>query len=105
MATPGVETRPIKLISGDSPFCETFFTDVKIPKDNMVGQLNGGWSIAKGLLQYERQNISGGSGGVGWADGSAGDLGEIAKRYVGVDATGAVDAPDLRARITRNKMD
>jgi alkylation response protein AidB-like acyl-CoA dehydrogenase len=105
MTTPGVETRPIKLISGDSPFCETFFTDVKIPKDNMVGQLNGGWSIAKRLLQYERQNISGGFGGGGGAGGSAGDLGEIAKRYVGVDETGAVDDPDLRSRITRNKMD
>ena len=38
MATPGVETRPIKLISGESPFCETFFTDVKIPKENLVGR-------------------------------------------------------------------
>jgi alkylation response protein AidB-like acyl-CoA dehydrogenase len=105
MTAPGVETRPIKLISGDSPFCETFFTDVKIPKENMVGQLNGGWSIAKRLLQYERQNISGGFGGGGGAGGSAGDLGEIAKRYVGVDETGAVDDPDLRSRVTRNKMD
>jgi alkylation response protein AidB-like acyl-CoA dehydrogenase len=105
MTTPGVETRPIKLISGDSPFCETFFTDVKIPKDNMVGQLNGGWSIAKRLLQYERQNISGGFGGGGGAGGSAGDLGEIAKRYVGADETGAVDDPDLRSRISKNKMD
>jgi alkylation response protein AidB-like acyl-CoA dehydrogenase len=105
MASPGVETRPIKLISGDSPFCETFFTDVKIPKENMVGQLNGGWSIAKRLLQYERQNISGGFGGGGGAGGAAGDLGEIAKRYVGADETGALDDADLRARITKNKMD
>src|SRR5262244_680090 len=59
MTTKGVETRPIKLISGSSPFCETFFTDVKIPKGNMVGRLNGGWEIAKRLLQYERTNISG----------------------------------------------
>jgi len=105
MALPGVETRPIKLISGDSPFCETFFTDVKIPKENMVGQLSGGWTIAKRLLQYERQNISGGFGGGGGAGGAAGDLGEIAKRYVGADETGALDDADLRARITRNKMD
>jgi len=105
MKTPGVETRPIKLISGESPFCETFFTDVKIPKENMVGQLNGGWAIAKRLLQYERQNISGGFGGGGGAGGSAGDLGEIAKRYVGVDETGAVEDADLRSRVTKNKMD
>jgi alkylation response protein AidB-like acyl-CoA dehydrogenase len=105
MRTPGVETRPIKLISGESPFCETFFTDVKIPKENMVGQLNGGWSIAKRLLQYERQNISGGFGGGGGAGGSSGDLSDIAKRYVGVDETGAVADADLRSRITKNKMD
>ncbi len=106
MTTPGVETRPIKLISGDSPFCETFFSDVKIPKDNLVGKVNGGWEIAKRLLQYERQNISGGfGGGAGAAGGAAGDLGQIAKRYVGVDDSGALADPDLRGRITRNKMD
>ncbi len=106
MASPGVETRPIKLISGDSPFCETFFTDVKIPKDNLVGKVNGGWEIAKRLLQYERQNISGGFGaGAGAAGGAAGDLGQIAKRCVGLDETGAVADADLRGRITRNKMD
>ena len=104
MATPGVETRPIKLISGKSPFCETFFTDVKIPKDNMVGRLNGGWEIAKRLLQYERQNISGGFGGGGAAGGSAADLSELAKSYVGTDGGLLADA-DLRARITANKMD
>jgi alkylation response protein AidB-like acyl-CoA dehydrogenase len=105
MATSGVETRPIKLISGESPFCETFFTDVKIPKENLVGQLNKGWEIAKRLLQYERQNISGGFGGGGGAGGAAGDLGEIAKRYVGADETGALADADLRGRITCNKMD
>jgi alkylation response protein AidB-like acyl-CoA dehydrogenase len=71
----------------------------------MVGKLNGGWEIAKRLLQYERQNISGGFGGGGGAGGSAGDLGQIAKRYVGADETGAVEDGDLRSRITKNKMD
>ena len=105
MKTPGVETRPIKLISGDSPFCETFFTDVKVPKERLVGKVNGGWEIAKRLLQYERQNISGGFGGGGGAGGTAGDLGQIAKTYIGVDETGALDDGDLRTRITKNKMD
>lgn len=59
MQTPGIERRPIKLISGVSPFCETFFTDVQVPKNQMVGALNGGWEIAKRLLQYERRAISG----------------------------------------------
>ena len=105
MTTPGVETRPIQLISGESPFCETFFTDVKIPKENLVGKVNGGWEIAKRLLQYERQNISGGFGSGGGAGGASGDLAQIAKGYFGVDETGALSDSDLRTRITKNKMD
>jgi alkylation response protein AidB-like acyl-CoA dehydrogenase len=106
MASPGVETRPIKLISGDSPFCETFFTDVKIPKENLVGQVNGGWEIAKRLLQYERANISGGFvGGGGAAGGAAGDMIDIAKRTVGVDESGALADKDLRARLVRSRID
>ncbi|WP_293905602.1 acyl-CoA dehydrogenase family protein [Phenylobacterium sp.] len=103
MQTPGVETRPIKLISGESPFCETFFTDVKIPKENLVGRVNGGWEIAKRLLQYERQNISAGFGEGGSAGGASGDLANIAMKYAG--DMGALSDIDLRARITRNKMD
>jgi alkylation response protein AidB-like acyl-CoA dehydrogenase len=78
---------------------------VKIPKGNLVGQINKGWDIAKRLLQYERQNISGGFGGGGGAGGAAGDLGQIAKRYVGADESGALADADLRGRVTRNKMD
>jgi alkylation response protein AidB-like acyl-CoA dehydrogenase len=105
MRTEGVETRPIQLISGESPFCETFFTDVKIPKDNLVGKVNGGWEIAKRLLQYERQNISGGFGGGGGAGGSAADLPVVAKSYNGTDDTGRLADSDLRQRITKNEMD
>ncbi|MDO8410100.1 MAG: acyl-CoA dehydrogenase family protein [Phenylobacterium sp.] len=104
MRSPGVETRPIQLISGESPFCETFFTDVKIPKENLVGKVNGGWEIAKRLLQYERQNISGGFGGGGGAGGASGDLAQVAKTYCGVDASGVLADTDLRTRITQNKM-
>ena len=103
MATPGVETRPIALISGESPFCETFFTGVKIPKGNLVGKINGGWEIAKRLLQYERQNISAGFGEGGTAGGAAGDLGVVAKSYLGVEDGKLADL-DLRQRITLNKM-
>jgi len=103
MATPGVETRPIPLISGESPFCETFFTDVKIPKGNLVGRVNGGWEIAKRLLQYERQNISAGFGEGGTAGGASGDLAVIAKRYSGDE--GQLEDIELRSNITRNKMD
>lgn len=99
MQTPGVETRPIKLISGSSPFCDTFFTDVKIPKDAMVGRLNGGWEIAKRLLQYERTNIS----GFGSVGGVSGDLIEIAKANIGLE-NGVLADGDLRARIAAHKM-
>jgi alkylation response protein AidB-like acyl-CoA dehydrogenase len=54
MRSPGVEVRPILLINGTSPFCETFFTDVKVPKENQWGPLNGGWTVGKRLLQFER---------------------------------------------------
>lgn len=97
MTTPGVETRPIKLISGSSPFCETFFTDVKVPKGNMVGRLNGGWEIAKRLLQYERTNIS------GFGSGARVDVVDIAKQHVGLE-DGALADRDLRARIAGHKM-
>jgi alkylation response protein AidB-like acyl-CoA dehydrogenase len=59
METPGVSTKPIKLISGFSPFCETFFDDVKVPKDQIVGEVNRGWDVAKYLLGHEREMISG----------------------------------------------
>ncbi|MGR1969147.1 hypothetical protein ACUX2S_25685, partial [Salmonella enterica] len=76
MRDPGVEVRPIRLIAGESPFCETFFTDVKVPKANLVGPLNGGWTIAKRLLQYERSGDSSAAlgGGVFGINGSPAEL-------------------------------
>ena len=59
MATPGVSTKPILLISGNSPFCETFFDDVKVPKEQIVGEVNKGWDVAKYLLGHEREMIAG----------------------------------------------
>jgi alkylation response protein AidB-like acyl-CoA dehydrogenase len=107
MKTPGVETRPIRLINGTSPFCETFFTDVEVPKENMMGPLNGGWSIAKRLLQFERDNIStglggGGGGGLGGAPVGVVDL---ARRYVGLDDDGRLADADLRKRIIDHAME
>ena len=103
MESEGVETRPIKLISGSSPFCETFFNDVKVPKDQLVGEVNGGWKIAKRLLQHERSSIS--ASGFGSARGS-GMLGpeEYAKIHVGTDKDGKVLDGDLRGRIADHMM-
>lgn len=58
MDDPGVSTTPIELISGESEFCQTFFEDVKVPKENLVGELNKGWSVAKALLVHERKLMS-----------------------------------------------
>ena len=57
MDSPGVSVKPIRLISGSSPFCETFFDDVIVPKDDLVHQVNRGWTVAKRLLQHERSGI------------------------------------------------
>lgn len=95
MDTPGIEVRPINMISGTSPFCETFFTDVKVPKENLVGEEGQGWTIGKRLLQHERTNLSGGGGG---GRASAG-LADIAKKYGEVDADGRLADPVMRNRI------
>ncbi len=54
MEQPGVEVRPIKMLSGAEEFNETFFTDARCPKENVVGEVNGGWAVAMTLLSYER---------------------------------------------------
>ncbi|MBP6380676.1 MAG: acyl-CoA dehydrogenase family protein [Sphingorhabdus sp.] len=87
MTTPGVTTKPIKLISGNSPFCETFFDNVVVPKHQIVGELNRGWDVAKYLLGHEREMISGMGG-----DGGTASLGGGFK-----DALG--DEPILRAQL------
>jgi alkylation response protein AidB-like acyl-CoA dehydrogenase len=104
MRSPGIEVRPIKLISGVSPFCETFFTDVKVPKENLVGPLNGGWTIGKRLLQHERNGLGGGGGSAG-RFGSGVPLDQLARDYVGVDEEGRIADPDLRGRIIRHQME
>jgi len=106
MKAPGVEVRPILLINGTSPFCETFFTNVKVPKDQLFGPLNGGWTVAKRLMQFERDSIAGSLGG-----GNIGQtvamptIPEAAKANVGVDEQGRLADADLRRRITDHLME
>jgi alkylation response protein AidB-like acyl-CoA dehydrogenase len=104
MHQPGVEARPIKMISGASGQCETFFTDATASKDDLVGPLNGGWSIAKRLLQHERNGMGNRSEG-GGSPREVESLQDAAKRYVGVDASGRLADTDLRSRITAQKID
>ncbi len=103
MNQPGIETRPIQLIGGESPFCETFFNDARAEKDEMLGDLNAGWSVGKRLLQHERQSQTGAISGVG--SGKRKSLKDVAKEYVGVDVEGRLADPDLRSRLTAHLMD
>ena len=91
MTSPGVSTKPILLISGNSPFCETFFDDVKVPKDQLLGEENKGWDVAKYLLGHEREMIS----GLGLGD---------ARKALGAEV-GVVDDPLLRAEIADFDVD
>ena len=99
MHQPGVETRPIKLIAGNSPFCETFFTEARAEKDDMVGPLNGGWTIGKRLLQHERSGQGGGRMMAG------ANVVSLAKKYVGLDDKGRIADSDLRTRVAKHMMD
>ena len=99
MSTIGVSVRPIKLISGKSPFCETFFDNVEVPKSNLIGTLNDGWTIAKYLLTHERQMI----GGVGETDIKK-EISEIAKDKLSM-FSGQLDDSLLRAQIAKFEMD
>ena len=58
MESEGVTTRPIEMINGGSPFCQTFFDNVRIPKTNLIGKLNQGWTVGKRLLQHERSGLA-----------------------------------------------
>jgi acyl-CoA dehydrogenase len=100
METPGVSTKPISLISGRSPFCETFFTDVRVPKANLVGALNKGWEIAKYLLAHERTMI----GGMGERGGTR-PLSQLAAQMVGLDERGELADPMLRGQIAAFEID
>jgi alkylation response protein AidB-like acyl-CoA dehydrogenase len=104
MHQPGVEPRPIRLINDSSPFCETFFTDAKAPKENLVGPLNAGWTVGKRLLQHERQGISG-AGGAARPMMAGGPLNAMAVKYVGLGDDGRLADPDLRKRLTDHLME
>ena len=97
MASEGVSTKPILLISGYSPFCETFFDNVKVPKSQRIHDENKGWDVAKYLLGHEREMISGmGLGGTG-----GNPLIDGAIATIGLDHDGRLADPLLRAQIAQ----
>ncbi|MEJ2087469.1 MAG: acyl-CoA dehydrogenase family protein [Gammaproteobacteria bacterium] len=99
MDQPGVTVKPIKLISGLSPFCETFFDNARASKSQVVGEVNKGWTVAKRLLQYERTSL----GGIGGGSQRAASLEEVAADYVGMDA-GRIADVDIRAAVVKHRM-
>ena len=100
MASPGVSTNPIKLISGKSPFFETVCENVKVPKENLVGELNKGWDIAKYLLTHEREMI----GGFGLSRAGTKTLGQMAVSAIGV-ADGRLAERGIRTDIADFEID
>jgi alkylation response protein AidB-like acyl-CoA dehydrogenase len=110
MAQPGVEVRPIKLISGNSPFCETFFTDARAKMSNVIHGVGNGWTVAKALLGHERNMIGSvfGGGGARAATPKSGPpknaLAELARSYVG-ERDGRIADAVLRDRVAQISMD
>lgn len=103
MQSPGVSTTPILLISGSSPFCETRFENVRVPVGNVLGKIDGGWTVAKALLSYERTMVAEAFGG-GEGAGRSATIPDLARQYVGSDG-GRIADPILRDRIAQNEMD
>ncbi len=99
MSQPGVTVKPIPLISGFSPFCETFFDNVRAQRSNVVGEVNKGWTVAKRLLQYERTSI----GGIGGGSQKSKSIEEVAAEYLGKQLD-KLDDPALRSKILRHRM-
>ena len=98
MESEGVEARPITLISGKSAFCETFLSDVKVPKQNLMGEEGKGWSIAKYLLTHEREMIG------GQGENISRPMHEVAAGSIGLDQ-GRLADPMLRTKIAETEID
>lgn len=101
MDQPGIEVRPIKLISGNSPFNQVFFSDAVAARDDLVGALNRGWTVGKRLLQHERsgmdQLLRGGT------SSSDSTLASIAREYVG-EIDGRIADPSMRTQVLQHDM-
>ncbi|MCU1429263.1 MAG: Acyl-CoA dehydrogenase [Actinomycetia bacterium] len=91
MDTPGIDVRPLRHLSGKAHFAEVFFDDVVVPRENLVGQLNGGWLLTQGSLAHERAGLW--VEGVGRLEQNVIALVELAKK------TGKDTDPNARRRI------
>jgi alkylation response protein AidB-like acyl-CoA dehydrogenase len=100
MDTPGIETRPIRQITDESHFCETFFTEARVPAENVIGKVDQGWTLAKQLLMHERVSI-------GSADGYRDTLDKVAElaRTVDLDGKPAIENDHIRQRLAQLFID
>jgi alkylation response protein AidB-like acyl-CoA dehydrogenase len=100
MEQPGVTVKPIKLISGSSPFCETFFDNAIAKREDLVGELNKGWSVGKRLLQYERNATARRTPPAKKSQKPRlNPYAEIAKSYLGEDDEGRIADPAMRETV------
>ena len=104
MHQDGVTVKPIQLISGSSPFCETFLDNALAKREDLVGELNRGWTIGKRLLQFERSGIGGLSGAANRKKvQKTNPMVETAKAYVGVEA-GRLTDHEARDKVLKHTM-
>ncbi|WP_321938508.1 acyl-CoA dehydrogenase family protein [Paraburkholderia sp. J8-2] len=100
MNTPGIEVRPIVTLDGEHEVNEVFFTDVRVPVENLVGEENKGWTYAKYLLTYERTNIA----GVGFSVAALARLKRAAQK-VTRNGRPLADDPQFAARLAKVEID
>lgn len=100
MASEGVTTRPIELITGERHFCQTFFDNVKVPKSAVLGQINKGWKVAKRVLEFERNMMS----DLGSTVASTLSPRTAAEKYLGKDESGKLKDVVLRDAIARHEV-
>lgn len=100
MASEGVEAKPIELITGEKHFCQTFFDNVRVPKKNALGEENKGWTVAKRVLEFERNMMA----DIGNETTIALSPREAAKQYIGCDEQGRIDDASIREAIARHEI-
>jgi alkylation response protein AidB-like acyl-CoA dehydrogenase len=103
MDQPGVTVKPIPLISGSSPFCETFFDNAIAKKEDLVGEMNKGWTVAKRLLQYERSGVGDAPDSNRKKKPRLNPYAAIAKEYIGVE-NGRIADNAARDAVIRHVM-
>ncbi len=101
MDQPGVTVKPIKLISGSSPFCETFFDNAIAKREDLIGELNKGWTVGKRLLQYERNGASRPAPKKKRVENV---YARLAKQYIGTTSSGKISDPGMRTDVLKQTM-